>query len=120
MFVSASAPVRQWGMAAPVYTDDNAWLEYRTPWAFAALNSVALAVENLAALLPLQRPATEVVTTLTPPERESLTRVSEAARWLWEGIVARARGDLEYARESDTPGKAGGLMSGAASKAVGP
>ena len=99
MFVSASAPVRQWGRATPIHMDNNAWLAYRTPWAFAALNSVALAVENLAALLPLQQPVTEVVLTLTTPERQYLTRVSEAARWLREGIVARARGDIEHARE---------------------
>jgi spermidine synthase len=98
MFVSTGEAIQHWAARAPLNTDDNAFIEFHAPRAFATLNSVALAMENLAALLPLHRPVAELLTALPATDRESLSHASMAARLLWDGIVARARGDLERAR----------------------
>jgi tetratricopeptide (TPR) repeat protein len=98
MFLSAGEPVRQWAARAALNTDDNAVIEFRAPRAFATLNSVSLAVENLSALLPLHGPVSDILTALPPPDRELLNRVHAATQFLWAGIVARARGDEAQAR----------------------
>lgn len=98
MFVATGEALQQWAAGTSLNTDDNAFIELHAPRAFTTLNSVALAVENLAALLPLQRPVTAVLTALPAVDREPLDHASEAARLLRDGIVARARGDLERAR----------------------
>jgi spermidine synthase len=99
MFIAAGPAVRQWAANATLNTDDTAFIEFHLLWAFATLNTVRLAAENLAALLPLHQPVGDVVTQLTVPEQQQLAPASQAAYWLWHGIIARARGDLEQARQ---------------------
>jgi spermidine synthase/tetratricopeptide (TPR) repeat protein len=98
MFVAAGERVRQWAAIAPLNTDDRPLIEYRAAWAFAALNTVALAVDNLQALLPLHRPVAELIPGLPMPARQQLDRVHTAVQHLWQGIVARVGGDLDRAR----------------------
>ena len=100
LFVSHGQAVREWTHGAPLNTDDNRFIEYSTPLAFNELNTVALAAETLASLLPHFRPLTEVVYVApfsNDDMRDRLTRVSTAARLLAKGIVARAEQRTEDA-----------------------
>ena len=97
MFIAAGEGIRRWAAPAPLNTDDNAFIEFRAPRAFQALNSVDLAVANLAALLPLRQRVSPLFDDAPPTDR--LDRISQASKWLLEGIVDRARGDLDGARQ---------------------
>ena len=102
LFISHNQSVREWTHNAPLNTDDNRFIEYSTPLAFNALNTVTLAAETLASLIPHLRPLTDVVY-VTPfsnddtPDR--LAQVSTAAELLLKGIVARAEQRTEDAIE---------------------
>ncbi len=124
LFVSQGSAVRDWTRGAPLNTDDNRFIEYSTPLAFNALNTVTLAAETLASLLPHFRPLTDVVRVgpysnsaneirrfsepagfghvdgaSTGNALERLGQVSTAARLLTKGIVARAHNRMEEAIE---------------------
>ncbi len=97
MFIATGESIRRWAATAPLNTDDNACIEFRAPRAFEALNSVDLAVANLASLLPLHQNVSQLFHDVPPTDH--LTRISQASKGLLEGIIARAHGDLEHARE---------------------
>ena len=100
LFVSHGSAVRNWTDDAPLNTDDNRFIEYSTPLAFNALNTVNLAAETLTSLLPHFRPLTDVVRVGPSSDDDALTRLSQvsaAARLLIEGIVARAGNRVEEA-----------------------
>ncbi len=98
MFIAEGESIRQWAASAPLNTDDNLFIEYQAPQAFAILNSVKLATENLQTLIPLQRAVTERVRSLTPQEQKRLEQVSKASRLLWQGIIALTQGETSQAR----------------------
>lgn len=100
LFISHDQGVRKWTHDAPLNTDDNRFIEYSTPLAFNALNTVTLAAETLASLIPHLRPLTDVVyvapfSNHDAPDR--LAQVSTAAELLLRGIVARAEHRTEDA-----------------------
>ena len=100
LLVSHGSAVRNWTDDAPLNTDDNRFIEYSAPLAFNALNTVTLAADTLASLLPHFRPLTEVVRVGPSSDDDALTRltqVSTAARLLLEGIVARAGNRMDEA-----------------------
>ena len=100
LLVSHGSAVRNWTDDAPLNTDDNRFIEYSAPLAFNALNTVTLAADTLASLLPHFRPLTEVVRVGPSSDDDALTRltqVSAAARLLIEGIVARAGNRMDEA-----------------------
>lgn len=102
LFVSHGTAVRRWTREAPLNTDDNRFIEYSTPLAFNVLNTVTLAAETLATLLPHFHPLTDIVPADSFPNddtRERLTRVSTAAHLLARGIVARANQRADEALE---------------------
>jgi spermidine synthase len=98
MFIASSEAVRRWAATAPLNTDDHPLIEYGAARTFAALNTVALAVDNLQALIPLHRPVAEHLTSLPAHDRARLEQVHAARRHLWDGIAARAGGEVEQAR----------------------
>ncbi len=102
LFMSHGSAIRNWTHDAPLNTDDNRFIEYSTPLAFNALNTVTLAAETLASLLPHFRPLTDIVH-VDPSSNddmlERLARVSTAAQLLTEGIVTRADNRIEEATE---------------------
>lgn len=102
LFISHGQALREWTQDAPLNTDDNRFIEYSTPLAFNALNTVTLAAETLTSLLPHFRPLTEVVYVApfsNDDRRDRLTKVSTASRLLAKGIVARAENRTEEAIE---------------------
>ena len=102
LFVSHGPTLREWTQDAPLNTDDNRFIEYSTPLAFNALNTVTLAAETLTSLLPHFRPVDDVVY-IAPfsneDYRDRLARVSTASQFLTKGIVARAENRTEEAIE---------------------
>ncbi len=101
LFVSHGSAIREWTHAASLNTDDNRFIEYSTPLAFNTLNTVTLAAETLASLLPHFRPLTDVVR-VAPSSNDALDRlaqVSEATQLLTKGIVARAENRMDEAIE---------------------
>lgn len=102
LFVSHGPALREWTHDAPLNTDDNRFIEYSTPLAFNALNTVTLAADTLSSLLPHFRPLADVVYVgpfSNDDMRDRLERVSTAARLLVQGIVARAENRTEEAIE---------------------
>lgn len=102
LFVSHGPALREWTHDAPLNTDDNRFIEYSTPLAFNALNTVTLAADTLSSLLPHFRPLADVVYVApfsNDDMRDRLERVSTAARLLAQGIVARAENRTEDAIE---------------------
>ena len=102
LFVSHGPGFREWIRDAPLNTDDNRFIEYSTPLAFNALNTVTLAAETLTSLLPYFRPLTDVVYVgpfSNDDVRDRLVRTSTASRLLTKGIVARAERRREEAIE---------------------
>ena len=102
LFVSHGQALREWTRDAPLNTDDNRFIEYSTPLAFNALNTVTLAAETLTSLLPHFRPLTEVVYVApfsNDDLRDRLARVSTSSQLLMKGIVARAENRTEKAIE---------------------
>lgn len=102
LFVSHGPALREWTKDAPLNTDDNRFIEYSTPLAFDALNTVTLAAKTLASLIPHLRPLTDVVYVAPfsnddAPDR--LAQVSTATELLLRGIVARAEQRTEDAIE---------------------
>ena len=97
MFIASGESIRRWTATAPLNTDDNALIEFRAPRAFEALNSVDLAVENLSSLLTLHQDVSQLFDDMPPTGH--LTRIAQASKALLEGIIARAQGDLDHARE---------------------
>lgn len=102
LFVSHGPSLREWTQDAPLNTDDNRFIEYSTPLAFNALNTVTLAAETLTSLLPHFRPVADVIY-IAPfsneDYRDRLARVSTASQLLTKGIVARAENRTEEAIE---------------------
>ncbi|MYA28727.1 MAG: tetratricopeptide repeat protein [Nitrospira sp. SB0666_bin_27] len=102
LFVSHGQALREWTRDAPLNTDDNRYIEYSTPLAFNALNTVTLAAETLTSLLPHFRSLTEVVYVApfsNDDLRDRLARVSTSSQLLMKGIVARAENRTEEAIE---------------------
>ena len=102
LFVSQGQALQEWTRDAPLNTDDNRFIEYSTPLAFNALNTVTLAAETLTSLLPHFRPLTDVVHVDLSSKDDGidrLTAVSTASRLLTKGIVARAENRTEEAIE---------------------
>ena len=102
LFVSHGPALREWTQDAPLNTDDNRFIEYSTPLAFNALNTVPLAAETLTSLLPHFRPLTDVVYVAPFSNDDApdlLARVSTASQLLVKGIVARAENRIKEAIE---------------------
>lgn len=102
LFVSHGPALREWTRDAPINTDDNRFIEYSTPLAFNALNTVTLAAETLTSLLPHFHPVADVVYVApfsNEDYRDRLIRVSTASQLLAKGIVARAENRTEEAIE---------------------
>ncbi|MFQ5852287.1 MAG: fused MFS/spermidine synthase [Candidatus Binatia bacterium] len=98
-FVSAGRAVKEWVNGAAINTDDNAYIEYRTPLYFQRLNTVELAVENVEGLVAIK---TSLVALVKGTEATAMKRLEEVDRahvYLLNGVVLRARGDLEAARQ---------------------
>ena len=102
LFVSHGPALREWTQDASLNTDDNRFIEYSTPLAFNALNTVTLAAETLTSLLPHFRPVDDVVYVApfsSEDYRDRLARVFAASQFLTKGIVARAENRTEEAIE---------------------
>ena len=101
-FVTHGALLRDWTSGVSPNTDDNRSLEFGVPLSFAELNTIELAARSLGALLPLHRPVTEVVSLDSHQERKHMIRlaqISKASQLVRQGIVARAQGQMEKARQ---------------------
>jgi tetratricopeptide (TPR) repeat protein len=92
-FLASGPAVANWAAEAPINTDDNLWIESRTPLLISRLDRPEMGRLNLVNLAPLLQPATTVLTGLTPEESRRIRQVYEGRRLFFKALFHKLAGE---------------------------
>lgn len=99
-FVMGTDQVSDWVAGAPLNTEDNGWIEYRSPFPFHLLyGKTDLAATALQCLLDRREIILPFVTNLPADMRERLERAHQARTLAFTGLLLRHQGREAQARD---------------------